>query len=79
MRRALLGLLVTVGVLAAIAFLLRTQITLRLMDRALERNLASSLLDDLPDGLHVALCGAGSPLPDPKRSGRGSEQSRRRS
>ena len=24
---------------------------------------------DLPDGLHVALCGAGSPLPDPTRAG----------
>lgn len=24
---------------------------------------------DLPDGLHVAICGAGSPLPDPTRAG----------
>jgi ribonuclease Z len=25
--------------------------------------------NDLPDGLHVALCGTGSPLPDPSRAG----------
>lgn len=29
----------------------------------------ASLLDELPDGLHVGLCGAGSPLPDPERFG----------
>ncbi|BFM17581.1 MBL fold metallo-hydrolase [Maricurvus nonylphenolicus] len=27
------------------------------------------MTDDLEDGLHVILCGAGSPMPDPKRSG----------
>ena len=27
------------------------------------------MLDELPDGLHVAFCGAGSQLPDPKRLG----------
>jgi len=47
--------------------LLRKTITLLLV----ERNMASSLLDELPDGLHVPLCGAGSPLPDPKPSGGG--------
>ena len=26
-------------------------------------------MSELSDGLHVVLCGAGSPLPDPKRSG----------
>jgi ribonuclease Z len=35
----------------------------------LERNMSTSLLDTLPDGLHVVLCGAGGPLPDPERSG----------
>ena len=43
--------------------------TLALMQRAGAANMASNLLTDLPDGLHVVLCGAGSPLPDPKRSG----------
>jgi len=63
---AILGLLLGV---ALAGFLLRETLTLRLMNRVVARNMASSLLDDLPDGLHVALCGAGSPLPDPRRSG----------
>ena len=32
-------------------------------------HIESSLLDTLPDGLNVILCGAGGPLPDPVRSG----------
>ena len=44
-------------------------IALFMMERTLSRNMASSLVDELPDGLHVALCGAGSPLPDEERSG----------
>jgi ribonuclease Z len=39
------------------------------MGRVLERNMATSMLDTLPDGLNVVLCGAGGPLPDPVRSG----------
>ena len=31
--------------------------------------LSADPLGELPDGLHVLLCGAGGPLPDPKRSG----------
>jgi hypothetical protein len=33
------------------------------------RNMHSSRLDELPDGLHVGLSGAGSPHPDPARTG----------
>ena len=39
------------------------------MSRQLAANFESDLVQELPDGLHVALCGAGSPLPDPDRSG----------
>jgi ribonuclease Z len=39
------------------------------MENAVESNLATNLLRELPDGIHVALCGAGSPLPDARRSG----------
>ena len=69
MKRFGVGALGTVIVLAAVAYLFRTQITLRLMDRFVAANLQTDLLRELPDGLHVALCGAGSPLPDPARSG----------
>lgn len=40
-----------------------------IMSKVVENNFNSNLLDELPDGLHVLLCGAGSPLPDVKRAG----------
>src|SRR4029434_164695 len=36
---------------------------------AAERAIGSDAIAELPDGLHVLLCGAGSPLADPQRSG----------
>lgn len=48
---------------------LREALALRLMERGLRANLQANLLDELPDGLHLVLCGAGSPLPDVKRGG----------
>jgi ribonuclease Z len=41
----------------------------RLMRRGAERALAADPIADLPDGLHVALCGAGGPMPSANRSG----------
>ena len=64
-RIALLVLLLA----AAALFALRGQIALRVMDRALARNMGADPIGALPDGLHVLLCGAGGPLPDPVRSG----------
>ncbi|MGH0028384.1 MAG: MBL fold metallo-hydrolase [Myxococcota bacterium] len=69
MKRFLLVVSVVVLLLLAVGVALRVPITMRLMERVVATNMASSLLDDLPDGLHLLLCGAGSPLPDPKRSG----------
>ena len=60
------GLLLLAG---GLALLFRVPLTLGLMDRVLARNMGSDLMAELPDGLHVAICGAGAPLPDPKRSG----------
>jgi ribonuclease Z len=68
-KRILLVILGVVVVLAAGVYAMRKPLTLRVMSRVVEANMTSSLLDELPDGLHVALCGAGSPLPDPQRSG----------
>ncbi|GIW42709.1 MAG: hypothetical protein KatS3mg076_3286 [Candidatus Binatia bacterium] len=69
MKRFLLGVLATVAILSVVAYLLRMQIAMRLVERAATSNLTTNLLLELPDGLHVVLCGAGSPLPDPMRSG----------
>lgn len=33
------------------------------------KNVGRNIIPDLPDGLHVGLCGTGSPFPDPTRAG----------
>ena len=64
-RIAALGLLgIALG-----GYLLRGPLLRLAMGRVVESNLTSTLVADLPDGLHAVLCGAGSPLPDPGRSG----------
>ena len=69
MKRILLGLGAVLLALLLIAIFFRTSIALRVMERVAARNLGSDWVSELPDGLHLVLCGAGSPLPDPKRSG----------
>jgi len=69
MKRFLLGLVLVLALVLIVAYAFQGPITLRLMDRVVAQRLNANLVDELPDGLHVALCGAGSPLPDPDRSG----------
>lgn len=69
MKRLLLGILVVILVVVGIAYAFRAEITLRIIERVVASNVETNLVRELPDGLHVALCGAGSPLLDPKRSG----------
>ncbi len=66
-----IGLVVVVLLLVAGGgpWLFRGPLALATMDRVMARNLAADPLADLPDGLHVALCGAGSPMPDATRAG----------
>ncbi len=64
--------LVLIGVIAAVALLAYSQragIATRLLERGLEARLGEDVIDSFEDGLHVALCGAGGPLPAPKASG----------
>jgi ribonuclease Z len=58
-----------IALLLAIGFALRGTIAQRLMRALAPRIMAADPLADLPDGILVTLCGAGSPLPDPQRSG----------
>lgn len=69
MKRFLLGTLLVLLVVIAGAVVFRRGLVLALMERQAARTMGASLVSDLPDGLHVVLCGAGSPLPDPARSG----------
>ncbi|MCA3749884.1 MAG: MBL fold metallo-hydrolase, partial [Phenylobacterium sp.] len=68
-KRIVLALVGLVVLALSAAWLLRGEIALRAMARAMDRNLAAAPADGLPDGLHVALCGSGSPMPDPTRAG----------
>lgn len=69
MNRKILFILFGFTFLGGFIYLERATIVAFLMERAAEQRIGHSLLSDLDDGLHVLLCGAGGPLPDPKRSG----------
>ncbi len=73
MQRSVKVALLIVALLAmaaALAWWQRGLITIALMTRQVTAMTAiADPLAALPDGLHVGLCGAGSPFPDDKRSG----------
>lgn len=65
---AIIALVLGLG-LVGTAYVLRGQIAERIMARQLVKTLSQDPIASLPDGLHVALCGAGSPFADAKRAG----------
>ncbi|MES2281581.1 MAG: MBL fold metallo-hydrolase [Pseudomonadota bacterium] len=50
-------------------YLVRSTLSMMVAKNVAAQRLATDALNDLPDGLHVGLCGAGSPFPDEKRTG----------
>jgi ribonuclease Z len=62
-------ILAAVVVIGLVAYSQRATIAKRIMAKGAEVAMSENATSDLVDGLHVALCGAGGPLPDPKRSG----------
>ncbi|MFL0357347.1 MBL fold metallo-hydrolase [Erythrobacter sp. GH1-10] len=57
-------------VLITAAFLLfQVEIGRAVFERAVATNATRNLTDGLPDGLHIGLCGTGSPMPNPERAG----------
>lgn len=61
------GLAAVLLLAGAVAF--RSPLSLAVAERVAASRMAVDLLKELPDGLHVGLCGAGSPMPDDKRMG----------
>ena len=70
MRKKLLFALGALVLAAAIGiFVFQKQIGMALFERAIETQLGTDNTTSLADGLHVGLCGTGSPLPNPDRAG----------
>lgn len=61
------GLVIAVALAAAYVF--RAPLSMAVGKRVAAQRMAANLLDELPDGLHIGLCGAGSPMPDERRMG----------
>jgi ribonuclease Z len=71
MRRIIplaIGVLVLAGLLAG-AYMRRDAIGLELLRRNADRAMARNEIAALPDGLHAAFCGTGSPMTDRNRAG----------
>lgn len=68
-KRALLVLVAACVLLGGLAYAWRGDIAVAMMKRTVAKSLSTDAIADLPDGLHVGLCGAGSPFPDALRSG----------
>jgi ribonuclease Z len=56
-------------VLGAGIWLMRGAIAEHVMARVFDRAMGGDPIAELPDGLHVGLCGSGSAMPDPTRAG----------
>jgi len=69
MRRALLIGVAVLLVVGAGGYAMRGTIAIALMKIAAARAITADAVETFPDGLTVVLCGAGSPLADPQRSG----------
>ncbi|WP_373490627.1 MBL fold metallo-hydrolase [Parasphingorhabdus sp.] len=69
MKKLGMALLVLVLTGVGASLLFQEQIGERLFARAVETAVTRDVIGDLPDGMHVILCGTGSPLPDPTRAG----------
>ena len=69
MRRLMIVLVALIAIAIAMGWYFQAEIGERLYARGLEEAVNRDVLAELPDGLHVAMCGTGSPLPDPGRAG----------
>lgn len=69
MKRIGIGLMVFIALALTGAFAFQKPIGNWLFQRAVEGTIGRETLASLDDGLHVGLCGTGSPMPNPARAG----------
>lgn len=68
-RRVMIAGLALVLLAGGSAWAIRDRLAMAGMARIYRQALAGRSLQELPDGLHVGLCGSGAPMPDPTRAG----------
>lgn len=68
-RRIAAGLILVIVLVGAVIVFNQARIGEALFARAVSERVGRDSTTRLPDGLHVALCGTGSPLPNPERAG----------
>ncbi|WP_240330851.1 MBL fold metallo-hydrolase [Sphingorhabdus sp. Alg239-R122] len=69
MKKIGLVLLGLIALVFAILFGFQKTIGGLLFERGIEQNVGRDAIAELEDGLHVGLCGTGSPMPNPDRAG----------
>ena len=69
LKKALVWLVGLALVLAAVVWVFQRQAGTAFLKIMVQANVGRNIIPTLPDGLHVALCGTGSPFPDPTRAG----------
>ena len=67
--RILVGLVLAISIAVGIGYTQRASIAERLLAAGLPKQMSTNQVELLEDGLHVALCGAGGPMPSPRASG----------
>lgn len=68
-RKILWALVALAVVIGGALIVFQRQIATAVLQTVAHKNAGRNILPDLPDGLHVGLCGTGSPFPDPTRAG----------
>ncbi|MCC5886010.1 MAG: MBL fold metallo-hydrolase [Gammaproteobacteria bacterium] len=68
-RRLLMAAVLLVAFGSGLTWLYRGELATWLFERGALRALSTDVIAELPHGLHLFVCGAGAPLPDPVRSG----------
>ena len=69
MRRVLIGLVALSGIGLGLGWYFQAEIGERLFAQGIAAAVNRDDIAALPDGLHVVMCGTGSPIPDPSRAG----------
>jgi ribonuclease Z len=67
--RWILGALLTAVASTVLISTFQRPIATLLLEQMVHKNVGRNIIADLSDGLHLALCGTGSPFPDPTRAG----------